>query len=302
MSNEIQLASSGTFEEFAVIVAKAVESSETVEDAANIINGFSPAKKILEAAREYKRHAGEFCALECVAYFKLLDLINEKFGDTDIWWACKYLRLSLHERHALEYLQIVDVSKRDEIVAQCRNDAVSVYTLYRRMKADEKVSFAIIRDRELIASYADEKVKEFYRKSTVTIGIDDVLGRLETKDDENRSLAKGAVEVARDKLLSHGAFGIGGGQYTGLFSSNDARKALEIRVASVLKDLRIIAAICKRWGIYLDERGVVAGNVAPVRWGTSETHEGVIEFALKTCRHDSLDDIYDERFGIKETL
>lgn len=258
MSGIVRLHDSGNFPELVAAVHDALSNVETVDDARNVVEGLDDARKVLDAMHQYHKVASEFCVLELMAYFKLLDIFREDpewNADEEYWFS----GVTAAERHRLEYLDCFGEEERQTLIDRCRYEGMSIDSLYRecqRELREERKTRERAEDAERIASYCDRTLEHFNDHLVANISVEDALRGCHDKSSfENRQLASGVVERTRDALLKHGGFGTGNGRYVMLNDCDDVRKALKLRLTSIMHDVRSVLSICEEWGIDVDECG-----------------------------------------------
>lgn len=188
------------------------------------------AKKLLEVADVYHKVAGEYCALEAEAMFRLSELDMDR-SDT----------VGIKEGRLIDFLRKHKDDKRKFIDA-CKGRAVSIYTIKKEQDAVERM----LGERRSIHGTVDKKLDEYKRTGRVKIGTAELMDGLNS-DDLNRRTADGANERLRDKLLGMGAVGIGGNVYV-TPSKENAEKALIIRLDSIKADIAALANLIKLTG------------------------------------------------------
>lgn len=268
MSGIVRLPDSGNFPELVAAVHDALSNVETVDDARNVVEGLDDARKVLDAMHQYHKVASEFCVLELMAYFKLLDIYRQKSNcqeDPENYW---FFGVSQAERRRLEYLNLFDESERQGLIDRCRYDGMSVTSLcseYNRELREQRKEDERAHDAETIASFKNKALQEFNDYGRVVINTDKILSEcFDQSSKYNKELAKGMLESTRDALLNNGAFGRGDGVYSKLANCKDVRDALNVRLASMMHDIMSIVAVCDEWGVGVDDNWFTFKSTNPV--------------------------------------
>lgn len=235
MSNEIIKldGAAGAFLGFCESKRETFSHVETFSEMLEEVKQVENAKKLLEIAEEYHKVAGEYCALEAEAMFRLSELKPNESDNigTKLSRLIRFLR-----DHAGE---------RESIINVCKNDAMSIYAYKKQQDMIDRNADAKCRMHDVV----DSKIEEYKRFGRTAIGTTDLLkGHKVT--DTNVRVADGMNERLRDKLLRMGAVGIGNGVYVKP-SKDNAEKALRIRLDSIEADINALADLIKLCG-YLD--------------------------------------------------
>ena len=202
----------------------------TAADMAAEIRNIENAKKLLEIADEYHAVAGEYCALEAEAYFRLAEL------------RIPYdVKLGTKKSRVVEFLK-EHRDEKEKIVKACRARAVSIFTY----KKEEDCIDRMGGDVGALSRAFDRKLEEFRRTGKTVIGTAELLRGMKVTEVDKR-IADGMNERLRDKLLGIGAVGIGDGVYA-MPSKENVEKAIRMRLESIKADIYALAGLIQTDG------------------------------------------------------